>query len=719
MPSRPGTADATVFNKKLRKNRTFLKDNEAADSLLPQPLPDGIPYVAQFTTFDDLIDRKILQQSKEQQVHLSGSDVKLMYEAKCLDQNLKPTWEREVRFMELLSSNCKGGSFALKENGLGHASAEAIARVLAHNDHYSIVDLSGNRFRDSGAECIARLLTLNDTIVHLSLKSNDIGHDGGAAIAQALEENCTLTSLDLGGISGINRNHLGSTGAAAVGQMLASNQVLAYLDVSSNGLGGEGIKLLAQGLKEGQNTTMVSLNLASNNLGTEGSEELGPVLEGTALEFLDLQRNALGDRGVACIVKGLRIGTNVCDTLTELYLDSNSIHELGCKAIGKYLRGTTTLLKMTLSDNHIGSGLHHVMAALAENKTLEELRLAHCMLNSEDGDPIGSMVSKNVGLKLLDLSKNRLSDKAVKIIADAMRGNKTLETLDLASNGINDAGGEALALMIRQTTGLCDLSIRPNMMTTSGNAIEEQLRRNHVLRKLDFSYNDFSYQAYSGILHTLARNMQLYNENEVPRLNNKIEKLGTAKSKLMEIQDDIDKEKFGVRQKTEDFSRLRETIQTSKERHNRTLAELKEQVDAGKAEVMEREEKRRVEQESTTSKIQRMEQKASQLRNRVENEHERKEKAYKDIDRVKKQLKTIQDATQEALAPLLEQFKKVDNERLSDLADAKWQGENLVTTEMKIADLERALGLDKLPVSAPPPPAQARGGSARPGARRR
>src|SRR5262249_9498717 len=87
-PSRPITATASirarqaeeasaaaVFRHKTRRSKTFLKDNEASTALLPQPLPQGIPYVANFTTFDELLRRNILQQPIDAQVHLGTEDV--------------------------------------------------------------------------------------------------------------------------------------------------------------------------------------------------------------------------------------------------------------------------------------------------------------------------------------------------------------------------------------------------------------------------------------------------------------------------------------------------------------------------------------------------------------------------------------------------------------------------------------------------------------------
>lgn len=41
--------------------------------------------------------------------------------------------------MELISKNCKGLMFSLRENGLGYLSAQCIAEVLADNSYYALL----------------------------------------------------------------------------------------------------------------------------------------------------------------------------------------------------------------------------------------------------------------------------------------------------------------------------------------------------------------------------------------------------------------------------------------------------------------------------------------------------------------------------------------------------------------------------------------------------
>src|SRR5690606_5437942 len=133
----------------------------------------------------------------------------------------------------------------------------------------------------------------------LDLRSNDIGGKGGEALFENLLENQTLTSLDLSGLSGINRNHIGVRGASMLSKLLSVNRILYDLNLGSNGLGVEGIKLLCKGLKD--NHAIRVLDISSNNIGAHGCELLAKVFEHCKLRKLVMERNQIGDAGAIAL----------------------------------------------------------------------------------------------------------------------------------------------------------------------------------------------------------------------------------------------------------------------------------------------------------------------------------------------------------------------------------------------------------------------------------
>ena len=126
----------------------------------------------------------------------------------------------------------------------------------------------------------------------LDLRSNDIGVKGGVSLFQVLQhQNRTITSVDLSGMSGVNRyknilwvsanllprNHIGSKGANAIAAALRDNQVLyqvstvtaliskIQLTLQENGLGPTGIEIISKGLAN--NATLEIFDVSANGLG--------------------------------------------------------------------------------------------------------------------------------------------------------------------------------------------------------------------------------------------------------------------------------------------------------------------------------------------------------------------------------------------------------------------------------------------------------------------
>lgn len=705
-PSRPVTAATTVhsrtaaegaasivFRHKTRRNRTFLKDNDANAAVLPQPLPQGIPYVANYTTFDELLKRNILQQPVDEQVHLGTEDVRLIYDAKCVDQNLTPSWDREVRFMELLSSSCKGNFFTLTENGLGRTAAEAIAHILSVDSTYSILDLSGNRLRDDGAVCVAKLLSVNETLVHIGLRSNDIGFEGGQAIADALCDNNTVTSLDLGAHSGINRNHLGSRGASALGTMLKANSVLCTLSISSNGLGAEGVAHLAAGMEE--NRALTQIDLSSNNLGYEGARVLSSVLESTELQHVFLQRNGLTDKGGLQFASHMqRTVDNSSETIETLNLECNELGDGFAAVMARVIASTTKLRRLKLGGNDLTGGIKAIADALADNKCLVELSLSDCHIVEADGAAFGAALAANKTLKVLDLSKNRLGNEGVAPIGDALRKNRILVTLNLSSNGIGDVGGLALTRFIKDNTSLQELNLRHNSMTSrTGDLLDDELRNNTTLQRIDITYNDFTYKCFSGIQHTLARNAASWSARAVPRLQGEIEGLDVKQKELVQVEEDSELERRSIKDRGDQIMRRKEEVRTLTETFRQELHELEEKFMAAKALAERAEEAYRFAEDRNSAEGTILAGKRNNLESKTQTERDKRERFIRETDKLRKQLKSIQDAEMDVMKPLLQELAKAEAERNSDKADCKWQSEQLASLHVKRKQLETQTGV--------------------------
>jgi Ran GTPase-activating protein (RanGAP) involved in mRNA processing and transport len=82
-----------------------------------------------------------------------------------------------------------------------------------------------------------------------------------------------------------------------------------------------------------------------------------------------------------------------------------------------------TLRSLDLSDCAIGdAGFAALMAALAPNTALVELRLARCGIRVSKVAELDAELGSNQGLRLLDLRWNNLQDAGGKALASALQG---------------------------------------------------------------------------------------------------------------------------------------------------------------------------------------------------------------------------------------------------------------------------------------------------------
>ncbi|CCW59765.1 unnamed protein product [Phytomonas sp. EM1] len=692
LPSNPTFVDKSdyrsFYNYKASKGRTLLRDQTTLATELPTLLPKGLHYIANFVSFEDLYSDGAFKQSKRNLVSITSEHLSLLYRSKCIDRGLIPSWEREVRFMEFLSCNCKGNFFCLPETGLGPASAEVIKCILSNNKTYSVLDLSDNYLRDEGAQSIGELLRVNRTLVHVGLSSNDISHKGASAIASALEDNKTVVSLDLGARSGVNANHIGSQGAEALGKLLKVNQVLSKLDLGSNGLGPSGLSFLASSLIE--NNTLTHLNLSSNNLGRDGARILAKILECCRLVHLSLERNALTDVGGHLIIQAIHSAMRNGESLLK-YLDlkNNSLGEHSAKAIGKILPNATNLQSLILSSNEFGESANFIAEGLMENKCVNTLDMSNCKIRENVGVRFGNALFVNTTLKSLNFSKNKLKDRGAKEVSRGLAVNKALVSLNLASNMIGDEGGKALAAALVSNNTLRELDLKRNTMSTvTGNLLYQSLRGRSSVDRLDATYNDFSYKCFMNIKSCLERNAQNNKQLIIPKLRDEIEVLEPKQMELFQTQEKIDMEKRIIKDRTEQLLRRTEEARVISEKMKRSVLELEKNSERSRV-ACEAEEAvfQRTGDELTTEMSTYKTKKAS-MDARIQQEKERVDKLNREIEKMRYQIKRIEESENERLAPLLNEMADADTERDREKRDAKSEAEKLVALSLRQKELE-------------------------------
>lgn len=687
--------ETQLYNWRVTTGRVFLKDRAVSQVVLPQLLPKGIPYAANYISFKKLCEDGVLSSTVGEEVSITANELHTLYQAKCLDQDLKPSWEREVRFMELVSANCKGNYFCLPENGFGVLSAEAITHVLSGNKRYSILDLGGNRLQDSGAESIAKLLTVNKTLVHVGLSSNDIGHAGGVALAKSLEENNTVVSLDLGAKSGVNGNHIGTRGAEALGHLLANNPILAKLNISSNGLGAKGLEFLTAGLVN--NISLTYFDVSNNNLGVEGGGLIAKIISYGKITHLCAKRNALGDKGGKAIFEAIQDTIDSeQECLQVLDMENNDLDGQSARALQRVLATSTCLTQLQLSGNRFGSATKYIAQGIGENKNLTDLQLSDCDVRETEGPFLNAALSSNSTLASLDLSRNKLKDPGACEIAKGMTSNHGVISLNLSGNKICDEGGKALASFLLVNNTLQNLNLRRNAMSCStGDLFHDNLRFNNTIEVMDVTYNDFSYKCFIGIRNMLARNATSNKHLKVPKLNAEIEALALNEKELTQVQEEIDMEKRIIRDRGEQVLRKSEEARVVAEKMRRDIAELEKVLEKIRAQCENAEDIFRRTEDKVTNEVAALKMKKSNLDNRIHQEKDKAERMQRDIERMRRLIRSIEEEEKERLSSLNNELEQTNADRKREMNDAKYEAEKLANIELQKKELQIALSAGK------------------------
>ena len=177
----------------------------------------------------------------------------------------------------------------------------------------------------------------------------------------------------------------------------------------------------------------------NGGLSKSGAEALGSLLQGgtSALAAIDLGNSELDDASAKSIARGL--GNNsMVHTLT---LQGNNIGPSGAAALAAALPNASALHTLDLQDNVVGStGARAFATALSiaaeAPPALKTLMLGWNGIGDEGVAHLAGVLVQNGPLKVLDLSKNRLSAEAGEALVDALETNHVLSAVSLVGNEI-------------------------------------------------------------------------------------------------------------------------------------------------------------------------------------------------------------------------------------------------------------------------------------------
>ncbi|CAF0728585.1 unnamed protein product [Adineta steineri] len=215
------------------------------------------------------------------------------------------------------------------------------------------------------------------------------------------------------------------------------------------------------------------VRLRDNYITCQGSSILSEGLyNNTTLESLDLRNNQISDLGVQYLSSSI-----IYANIKTLNLESNEITAEGAQYLAQMLKDNRTITEIYLSKNRLGDqGIELIANALSND-----------VLNLS-GQPNKVLYVNNPStLQHLYIGQNEITDEGLKHLSNMLKTNRTLTWLWLAGNDISNQGVEVLSnILADYNISIEWLFLNSNKLITDASidALLNMLKRNNTLKTL-------------------------------------------------------------------------------------------------------------------------------------------------------------------------------------------------------------------------------------------
>lgn len=268
----------------------------------------------------------------------------------------------------------------------------------------------------------------------------------------------------------------------ALAKLLGKLTNLKMITVRDNPFGEGGVVELVQSM-HCHETPLETLKIADTGVGESDCKQIANLLADGWLQKLNLHRNGLSSKSIACILNGLKQHK----TMHKLNLSESHFSEEDCKSLSSYLSKPECPLKnLNISECEINSeGAVCLGRALLTNHVLTTLNLGDNLIGDDGAATLGKALEENGVLRTLHVMRCGITQVGATALAAGLRGNAKLQSLRLDGNCIGEEGARALGEVIAKNCTLKWLYLGDDESLGSGvNWMLERLEENSTLCQL-------------------------------------------------------------------------------------------------------------------------------------------------------------------------------------------------------------------------------------------
>ena len=346
----------------------------------------------------------------------------------------------------VICNNAGLNQLFLDNNDIGKGMLH-IVKALQQLNSLQVLDLSNTNMPKDVTDDLALAIECNQSLNTVQLNNNNL-QCSAVVIIQALSKISSLKELNL------RSNQLTEDAGEYLSSVICNNAGLNQLFLDNNDIG-KGMLHIVKALQ--QLNSLQVLDLSNTNMPKEVTDDLALAIGyNQTLNTLYLYGNNLQSSAVI-ILKAL----SKISSLKELNLQSIQLTEDASEYLSPVICNNLGLNKLFLDNNDIGKGMLHIVRALQQLNSLQELDLSNTNMPKEVADDLALDIECNQSLNAVQMSNNKLQCSAV-VIIQALSKISSLKELNLQSIQLTEDAGEYLSSVICNNAGLNQLFLDNN-----------------------------------------------------------------------------------------------------------------------------------------------------------------------------------------------------------------------------------------------------------------